>query len=330
YMNSYKIIVTKSTVPVGTHRRLSDIIRAATDIPFDYVSNPEFLKEGAAVKDFLKPDRVILGLSETRPLRIMRHLYAPFMRRSERLLIMDPASAEITKYACNAMLATRISFVNELARLCHSYEADISLVRRGLGTDPRIGHDFLYPSIGYGGSCFPKDVAALIQMGRSVDQPMGVVEAVDRANEAQPEWMFQRIKAHFGDLSGKKLAVWGLAFKANTDDIRESQAIKLVRHFVDAGAQVAAHDPKAMGNTRQELGDKGITYCQQMYEPLEQADALVICTEWQQYRTPHFRKMAAAMKGNVIFDGRNLYELDWVTEKGFWYYSIGRPTQEPK
>ncbi|MCP4378389.1 MAG: UDP-glucose/GDP-mannose dehydrogenase family protein [bacterium] len=330
-ISSYTVIVTKSTVPVGTHKRVSDIIAAETDVEFDYVSNPEFLKEGAAVGDFMKPDRVILGLNGQRALQIMRHLYAPFMRRGDRILVMDPASAELTKYACNAMLATRISFMNELSQMCDYFGADITHIRRGMGTDHRIGPDFLYPSLGYGGSCFPKDVQGMIAMGRSANRPVRVVEAVHLANIEQREAMFNRIKHYFGNQLGScKIALWGLAFKARTDDVRESPAITIAQRLVGAGASLAVHDPQAMETAKAFLGDKQIEYCPHMYDPLKDADALVICTEWQEFRTPDFAKMADLMKGDAIFDGRNLYDLDWIANTPLRYYSIGRPAVNPK
>ncbi|MGB2753646.1 MAG: UDP-glucose/GDP-mannose dehydrogenase family protein [Phycisphaerae bacterium] len=330
-MTHYTVIVTKSTVPVGTHSRISGIIRSITNVEFDYVSNPEFLKEGAAVADFLKPDRVIVGVTSERALKIIRHLYAPFMRRTDRLLVMDLASAELTKYACNAMLATRVTFMNEMARLCDCFGADIEMVRRGMGTDRRIGPDFLFPSLGYGGSCFPKDVRALISMGRMANRPLRIVEAVDLGNREQREEAFNRISQYFdGRLTDKKFAVWGLAFKAQTDDVRESPALTVIQRLVGAGAAVAAHDPKATDTARAVLGDKHITYCENMYEALSGAHALVICTEWQEYRTPDFGRIRSLLAEPVIFDGRNLYELDWMAGTGIAYLSIGRPVVNVK
>jgi UDPglucose 6-dehydrogenase len=325
-LEGYTVVATKSTVPVGTSERITRILRSVSDASFDYVANPEFLKEGAALSDFQKPDRVIIGTDSVRAQKLMRQLYAPFMRRNDRLLFMDVTSAELTKYACNAMLATRISFVNELARLCESVGADITAIRRGMGTDPRIGPDFLYPSLGYGGSCFPKDIQALIHMGALNDSPMTVVASVHSANLEQRERMYSRILAHFdGDITGKRIGVWGLAFKARTDDVRHSPAITVVQRLVEAGATVAAHDPEALENARLELGDT-VAYCDRMYDALTDADALLICTEWQQYQTPDFERMAAAMAGSVIFDGRNLYNPEWIEGKGLTYYSIGRRT----
>ncbi len=330
-IRDYTVIVTKSTVPVGTCDRISKIIADVTDVEFDYVSNPEFLKEGAAISDFLKPDRVILGLTGERSLRIMRHLYAPFMRRTERLLVMDPTSAELTKYACNAMLATRISFMNELSRLCDRVGADVTKIRMGMGSDHRIGSEFLYPSLGYGGSCFPKDVKGMISMGRSVNHPMRVVEAVELANKEHRDDVISRIRRHFnGRLTDSKIAIWGLAFKARTDDVRESPALTVVERLVGGGATVAVHDPQALETAKAVLGDKHIEYCDQMYDALDGASALVICTEWREYRTPDFDRMKSLLTEPVIFDGRNLYDLEWIADTGFTYISIGRPIIRPQ
>jgi len=265
------------------------------------------------------------GTSE-RALKVMQHLYAPFMRRQDRLVVMDPASAELTKYACNCMLATRISFINEIARLCEHYGANVDQVRRGMGLDHRIGSEFLYPSMGYGGSCFPKDVKALVSLGRMANQPMRIVEAVDSVNEEQRELMFRRILHYFdGKLTGRKFAMWGLAFKAGTDDVRESPAITTVQRLLGVGASLAIHDPKAMDAARALLGDTGITYCEHMYDALADADGLILCTEWPEYRTPDFDRMRSLLKAPVIFDGRNHYDLAWMRELRFEYFSIGRP-----
>ncbi len=325
-IRQYTIVVTKSTVPVGTHRRIGEIIRGETEVEFDYVANPEFLKEGAAVDDFLKPDRVIIGADSERAVRVLRHLYAPFMRRSDRLLVMDPCSAEMTKYACNAMLASRVSFMNEMAQLAEQVGANIDMVRHGMGSDHRIGSEFLYPSLGYGGSCFPKDVKALISMGRQMNCPMRLIEAVDEVNRQQRESMFHRIRHHFdGTVNEKRFAIWGLAFKARTDDVRESPALTLIQRLVGAGATIAAHDPKAIGTAREVLGERNITYCEDMYAALDGAHALVVCTEWPQYRTPDFQRIKQALPDGVVFDGRNLYDLDWMRELGLVYMSVGRP-----
>lgn len=329
-LSGYTVIVVKSTVPVGTHRYITETIASVTDAQFDYVANPEFLKEGAAVDDFLKPDRVIVGTTSDRALRVMRHLYGPFMRRSDRMIVMDPASAEMTKYACNAMLAAHVSLVNELARLCDGVGADIEMVRKGMGTDRRIGRDFLFPSLGYGGSCLPKDVRALIALGRGSNQPMHIMEAVDLANQQQREMIFKQVQIHFGDkLHDKSFAVWGLAFKARTDDVRESPALTVIQRLLGAGAAVTAHDPRAIDSAKAVLGDKNIKYSDDMYGALAGANALIICTEWQEYRSPDFGRMKSLLAEPVIFDGRNLYDLDWMAELGVTYVSVGRPAAGP-
>ncbi|TNE89794.1 MAG: UDP-glucose/GDP-mannose dehydrogenase family protein [Deltaproteobacteria bacterium] len=326
-MTGYTVLVTKSTVPVGFHKQLAELVSAHTEHPFAVVSNPEFLKEGTAVSDFMGPDRVILGATDERAIETMRHLYSAFMRRSDRLIVMDPTSAELTKYACNAMLAARVSFMNEMSQLCDHYGADVTQVRVGMGTDPRIGPHFLYASLGYGGSCFPKDVSALVSMGRAANIPMRMVEATEMANAGQRERFFERVRHHFdGKLADKRIAVWGLAFKARTDDIRESAAITLVERLAGAGAHVVAHDPKAMDNARKRLGERTLTLVDDEYAALDEADALVICTEWQAYRTPDFAQIKERMKGDIIFDGRNLYDLEWMAETELTYVSIGRPS----
>lgn len=326
-MKGFTVLVTKSTVPVGFHKELAAIVESETDEPFAVVSNPEFLKEGSAVRDFMGPDRVVIGSDDPRAIDAMKHLYSAFMRRSDRLIVMDPTSAELTKYACNAMLAARVSFMNEVSQLCDHFGADVSDVRVGMGSDPRIGPHFLYASLGYGGSCFPKDVSALVSMGRGANIPMRLVEATQMANAEQRERFFERIRHHFdGQLHDKRIAVWGLAFKARTDDIRESAAITLVERLVGSGASVLAHDPKAMANAKQRLGDRTIAFVEDEYEALAEADALVICTEWREYRSPDFARIREAMKGDVIFDGRNLYDLDRMRGTGLRYESIGRPT----
>jgi UDPglucose 6-dehydrogenase len=321
-MTDYRIIVVKSTVPVLTHRRVAEIIAARTEVPFDYVSNPEFLKEGSAVDDFLKPDRVIIGTTNPAVMEIMKQLYAPFMRRSSRMLFMDPASAEMTKYAANMMLATRISFMNELSTLCESLGADIEKVRAGIGSDHRIGDAFLFPGVGFGGSCFPKDVRALIHMGVMHGCPMRIAEAVRDANDSQQQRFAQRVIDFFCDRSeAVRLAVWGLAFKARTDDTRESPAVRCVEMFLEAGFSVTAYDPQAApGSLRNR-----IVRVQNAYDALPGADALVILTEWQEFRTPDFDHIAKMLKHPVIFDGRNLYDPGLVAKKGLEYHSIGRP-----
>lgn len=323
-LRQYTVVVTKSTVPVGTHARLATIIREETDVPFDLVSNPEFLREGTAVGDFMKPDRIILGLESARAERVMHHLYAPFVLREDRVLVMDPASAELTKYACNAMLATRISFMNDLSRLCASQGADITLVRHGMGTDKRIGPSFLYASLGFGGSCFPKDIRALVHMGEAAGEQLGVVRAVERANQVQHDWMVELVTNSLaGELAGRKIAMWGLAFKAGTDDVRESPALYVAEALLKGGATLQVYDPKAMSTAREQLADR-VVYSDSMYEALEGTDALVICTEWLLFRSPDFEKVRSRMSGNIIIDGRNLYELDWMENTGLNYHSIGR------
>lgn len=334
HLRDYTVVVTKSTVPPGTQRRLTELFRdllAQTDaqVEVDVVANPEFLKEGTAVSDFLSPDRVIIGADSTRAHEVMSRLYAPFMRRERRLLAMDPLSAELTKYACNAMLATRISFMNELSRLCDQLGADVSQIRAGMGTDHRIGPHFLYASLGYGGSCFPKDVQALAHAGAAAGVPLGIVEATQRANAQQREDMVQRILRHFdGTVSGRRFGVWGLAFKARTDDVRESAALHVVSRLCDAGAHVTVHDPKALETARAVLGDR-VTYTSDMMEAVDGADALVVCTEWSDYRMPDLAALADRMVGRVVFDGRNLYERDLFIGTEFTYLCVGRPPVRP-
>ncbi len=324
-MDGYRIIVMKSTVPVGTHKLVSETIAAQTDHPFEYVSNPEFLKEGAAIDDFTKPDRVVIGAHDPEAIAIMKELHAPFMRKSERILVMDPASAEMTKYAANALLATKISFMNEVALLCEQFGADVELVRRGVGSDSRIGNAFLFPGVGYGGSCFPKDVSALIAMGEEAGRPMRIVEAVDDVNKRQRRVFAQRVIDHFGEACNRtRLAVWGLAFKSRTDDVRESPAIGAIHMFLERGMTVRAHDPEAMGEARLELGDS-IEMCDDSYEALDGADALVLFTDWPKFRTPDFDEIAARLPSRLIFDGRNMYDPELLARRGFQYHCIGRP-----
>jgi len=328
-MDGYRVVVMKSTVAVGTHRKVSEAIRAATDQPFDYVSNPEFLKEGAAVEDFTRPDRVVLGATNPAVIEIMRELYASFMRRDERILVMDPASAEMTKYAANAMLALRISFMNEIAGLCDKLGADVECVRRGIGSDSRIGSAFLYPGVGYGGSCFPKDVSALVAMGEAVDQPVSLVAAAQEVNLRQRRAFARRIMEFFGEACPKTtLAVWGLAFKAWTDDVRESPAVASIRLFLERKMRVRAFDPQATTTAAAELGD-AVTYFDDGYEALEGADALVVFTDWPQFRTPDFDMIASKLRRRLIFDGRNLYDPASMAKRGFQYVCIGRPTRPP-
>ncbi len=323
-MPDYRIIVTKSTVPVGTHKRVSDLMASRTNKPFDYVSNPEFLKEGAAVDDFMKPDRVIVGTTNPDVKEVMEHLYAPFMRKSSRLLFMDPASAEMTKYAANAMLATRISFMNEIAALCETYGADAEAVRRGIGSDTRIGSAFLFPGVGYGGSCFPKDVNALIYMGGQQNCPMSIISAVHQANCRQQERFAGKIKDYFAGRKDVVLAVWGLAFKARTNDTRESAAIGCIERLLAAGFKVRAFDPEAMEEAKGQLGNR-VEMGRDGYEILSGADALVILTDWQEFRTPDFDEILTKLRRPVIFDGRNLYDPAYIRKQGFEYHCIGRP-----
>ncbi len=325
-MDGYRIIVTKSTVPVGTHKKVSDIIAAKTEHPFDYVSNPEFLKEGSAVDDFMKPDRVIIGTTNPAVKEIMKHLYSPFMMKSSRILFMDPASAEMAKYASNAMLATRISFMNELSQLCESTGADIDLVRRGMGSDSRIGSSFLFAGLGYGGSCFPKDVRALAYMGDENGQDMTIAKAVQAANLRQHDNFANKVINYFGDdAKTTKLAVWGLAFKARTDDIRESGAIACVQRFLDVGMQVKAYDPEAMRPSTTIFGDS-VIMGENAYSILDGCDALVVMTDWQEFRSPDFDMLKDKLGKRLIFDGRNLFDPQYVTKQGLEYHCIGRPT----
>ena len=319
-MTDYRILVTKSTVPIGTHKIVSDLIASKTEAAFDYVSNPEFLKEGSAVDDFLKPDRVIIGTTNPAVMEIMKVLYAPFMRKSSRILFMDPASAEMAKYAANTMLATRISFMNELSGLCETFGADIESVRAGIGSDRRIGNAFLFPGVGYGGSCFPKDVRALIHMGNEQGVQMTIAEAVRQANFNQHDRFAQKVLDYFAGQTDIKLGVWGLAFKARTDDTRESPALYCLKKFLDAGMAVTAFDPEAGCG---ELEGK-ITQVDNAYGVLDAADALVVFTDWQEFRTPDFDMIAKQLKKPIIFDGRNLYSPAFVKKQGLEYHSIGR------
>lgn len=319
------VIVLKSTAPVGSCRRLEDLVAARTRHPFHVVSNPEFLKEGSAVDDFLRPDRVVIGASDAEAGEIVAELYRPFVRNNKPILLMSREAAEMTKYAANAYLATRISFINEMAELCERFGADIDEVRRGIGADARIGHHFLYPGLGYGGSCFPKDVQALAHAGREAGADCGLLDAVHRRNVAQREQMLARIRARLGgELRGRRLAVWGLAFKPKTDDVRDAPAIALIQALLKDGAAVAAHDPRALGTARAVLGER-VSYCDDAYAALDGADALLVCTEWMEYRSPDFERMRAAMRQPLIFDGRNIYDPARVASYNFEYHSVGRP-----
>jgi UDPglucose 6-dehydrogenase len=322
----YRIIVTKSTVPVGTYKKVVELMEARTNKPFDYVSNPEFLKEGSAVEDFMSPDRIIIGTEKQSVRETMKQLYSPFMRKANRVIFMDPASAEMTKYAANVMLASRISFMNEIAALCEKVGADVESVRQGVGSDSRIGRAFLFPSVGYGGSCFPKDVRALIHLGEEQKTEMKIAKAAKAANEASQERFAGSIVRYFGQKAKETtLAVWGLAFKAKTDDVRESPATNCVEKLLQNSIKIKAYDPEAIETAKAVLGDK-IEYCENSYDALDGADALVILTEWQEFRNPDFELIVKKLKRAVIFDGRNLYDLDIVKKAGIEYHSIGRPT----
>jgi len=324
-MNGFKIVVTKSTVPVGTAAKVKQMIAAQTKHPFAVASNPEFLKEGAAVDDFMKPDRVVIGTDDPKVEEIMRMLYEPYVLTGKPILVMDTASAELTKYAANAMLATRISFMNEIANLCDKVGADVTQVRRGMGTDARIGASFLFPGLGYGGSCFPKDVKALERTARDAGCELNVVAAVDRANERQKEVLVPRIEAYLDGLKDKVVALWGLAFKPRTDDMREAPALVLIRKLVEGGAAVRAYDPKAIPHAMRFVADEpGVTFHRRSYEAAEGADALVLVTEWNEFREPDFDRLKALMRRPAIFDGRNIYNPKFLREKGFHYEGIGR------
>jgi UDPglucose 6-dehydrogenase len=329
-MDGYRVIVTKSTVPVGTHRRLRDEVASATNHPFDIVSNPEFMKEGAAIDDFMKPDRVVIGTTSARALQIMHELYDPYVRTGNPVLDMDNASAEMTKYAANALLATKISFMNEIANLSERVGADVELVRRGIGYDRRIGHHFLFPGVGYGGSCFPKDVKAVIHTATEQGMAFPLLTAVEEVNEAQKRRLVTKVIDHFGpDLKGKRFAIWGLAFKPKTDDMREAPSLTVVNGLLAAGAQVAVHDPEALNEARKHFGDR-VTYSRVNYDTLQDADALLIVTEWNEFRRPDFPRMKQLMRRPVIFDGRNLYEADVMRAQGFTYFPIGRAVVRPQ
>jgi UDPglucose 6-dehydrogenase len=323
-MDGYRIVVDKSTVPVGTADRVREKIAAVTSHPFDVVSNPEFLKEGAAIEDFMKPDRVVIGSSSEKAIELMRELYAPFVRTENPIFVMDNRSAEMTKYAANALLATRISFMNEVANLCERVGADVNLVRRGVGSDRRIGQHFLFPGIGYGGSCFPKDVQAMIQTAEEYGLDSAMLRAVDAVNDRQKHVLVHKVKAHFGgDVRGRAFAVWGLSFKPRTDDMREAPSLTVVEGLLKAGAQVRVHDPEALAEARRYFGDR-VRYCEINYDALEGADALLILTEWNEFRRPDFARMKKLLKQPLVFDGRNLYEPGEMAEIGFVYHSIGR------
>jgi len=322
-MKEPKIIVNKSTVPVGTADRVREVIRSKTDIPFDVVSNPEFLKQGAAVEDFMYPDRVIVGTRNPETSRVMQELYDTFLRTSGRFMVMDERSAEVSKYAANALLATKISFINEIANICELAGADVDQVRRGLGADPRIGPQFLFPGLGYGGSCFPKDTKALIKTSNELGYDFKILKAVEAVNGKQKLRLVDKAEKHFGSLKKKKMTVWGLSFKPRTDDLREAPSLVIIRALLEHGATVRAHDPVAIERSRLLLGDS-VTFFENNYDALRGADALFLVTEWNDFRHPDFGRMKTLMKTPVIFDGRNIYDPRLLAKQGFTYYGIGR------
>jgi len=325
-LDQYAVIVDKSTVPVGTAEKVHQSIAENAKVEYDVVSNPEFLREGVAVEDFMKPDRVVIGTHSERAKKLMNELYAPFVRSGNPLIFMDIRSAELTKYAANSFLATKITFMNEIAQLCERLGADVDMVRLGIGSDARIGKRFLFPGIGYGGSCFPKDVQALVKGAHEVDYEFKILKAVMEVNERQKLHLLAKIKQYFhGDLNGKHFALWGLAFKPNTDDIREAPALYMINALLAEGATITAYDPEAMKNVKELLGDS-IRFAGNQYDALKEADALLIATEWNEFRTPDFQKIIKHLKNKVIFDGRNLFDLEAIREFGFHYESVGRRT----
>ncbi len=324
-ITDYKVIIDKSTVPVGTAEKVKAAVAKHYKGEFDVVSNPEFLREGVAVEDFMKPDRVVVGTNSERARKVVNDLYAPFVRQGNPVIFMDERSAELTKYAANSFLATKISFMNEIAQLCERLGADVDMVRRGIGSDDRIGKRFLFPGIGYGGSCFPKDVQALIKSSEDVSYDFKILKAVEEVNESQKLHLIPKIKTFFNNaLAGKHFALWGLAFKPNTDDIREAPALYLIDALLKEGATVAAFDPEAIANVKKMLGDK-IGYAESQYQALDNADALIIATEWSEFRTPDFDMINSRLKNKVIFDGRNLFDVNYISNLGYHYESIGRP-----
>ena len=329
-ITDYKVIVDKSTVPVGTAEKVRAAVAKHAKVPFDVVSNPEFLREGFAVDDFLKPDRVVVGTSSARAQKVMEDLYKPFVRQGNPIIFMDERSAELTKYAANAFLAAKITFMNEIANFCEAVGADVDKVRIGIGSDSRIGKRFLFPGIGYGGSCFPKDVQALAKSGQDAGYQFQIIDSVMKVNERQKTTLTDKVKAHYGeDLHGKHFALWGLAFKPDTDDIREAPALYMIDALIAAGATVTTFDPEAMDNVRKQIGDK-VAYAKDEYEALQNADALIIATEWALFRTPDLSRVEKALKEKIIFDGRNLYDLDEMKELGYHYVSVGRqPVNAP-
>ncbi len=323
-LNSYKVIVNKSTVPVGTANLVKAKIAEKYKGDFDVVSNPEFLREGVAVEDFMKPDRVVIGTSSQKAIDLMSSLYSPYVRQGNPLIIMDESSSELTKYAANSFLATKISFMNEIAQLCEKLGADVDSVRKGIGSDDRIGKRFLFPGIGYGGSCFPKDVQALLKSSESVNYDFKILSAVEKVNESQKIHLVQKICRYFGDnLFGKKMAIWGLAFKPNTDDIREAPALEIIKSLISKGVTISVYDPEAMPNVKREIGDI-VHYASNQYDALSAAECLIIATEWSEFRTPDFDIISKQLKEKIIFDGRNLFEIENMKKLGFYYESIGR------
>ena len=330
-LTDYRVVIDKSTVPVGTAEKVHAAIAKNYDGEFDVVSNPEFLREGVAVEDFMKPDRIVVGTNSERAKKLLTELYGPYVRQGNPIIFMDERSAEVTKYAANAFLAVKISFMNEIAQICERLGADVDMVRRGIGSDERIGKRFLFPGIGYGGSCFPKDVKALVYSSNEVGYEFKILNAVTDVNELQKVHLVNKIKRYYNnDLVGKHFAIWGLAFKPNTDDIREAPALEIIRELLDAGATIATFDPEAMNNVKAILGNK-VRFAETQYECLEEADALIVATEWNEFRTPDFEKIQSALKDPVIFDGRNVFDVEQMEKKGFHYESIGRPlVNQPK
>lgn len=328
-IRKYTVLVTKSTVPVGTAQKVraaveQELAKRGCEIPFDVASNPEFLKEGAAIKDFMSPDRVVVGVESERAKELMTKLYRPFLINNFRILFMDIASAEMTKYAANAMLATRISFMNEIANLCDLMGANVEMVRKGIGSDARIGSKFLYPGCGYGGSCFPKDVKALAHTARKHGYTMQIVEAVEQVNEQQKSIVFEKLQQALGDLQGKIIAVWGLSFKPETDDMREAPALVVIERLLEAGAIVRAYDPAAMSECQRRIGDKPVFYAKTMYEATAGADAIALITEWKEFRMPDWATLHRTMRGNLLVDGRNIFDREEITAAGFVYRAIGK------
>jgi len=322
-IEKFTVVVDKSTVPVGTAKKVEAAIAAETKVPFSVVSNPEFLKQGAAIEDFMKPDRVVIGCSDQKSAQIMRDLYAPFTRTGAPIMVMDTPSAELCKYAANAMLATRISFMNEIANLCELVGADAESVRKAVGSDRRIGPSFLFPGIGYGGSCFPKDVKALLKSSADEGYDFKILHSVEAVNQRQKSRLVEKMQAHFGDLKGRTIALWGLAFKPRTDDMREAPAITIVDRLLALGASVRGYDPEAIESARRIFGDR-IAYCKHSYDTLDGADALAVVTEWNEFREPDFKKMKQLLKSPVVFDGRNIYSPEQMRGLGFQYFPIGR------